>query len=102
MSRVWEDFREFFDGSREARREARVLAEEIEERAAVKPVREGVQGFVDSGAWNEFRATVLGHGATLLPREGFDASAAYWFRKGLETAINMLDEEIATAEGVKE
>ncbi len=95
---VREEFSKFFDGTRELEREARLLAEELDDRAETKPVREGIEGFVTSGAAEDFRALVIGHGATTLPRPEFDAASAFWYRRGLEEAMNMLDEYLATAQ----
>jgi hypothetical protein len=95
---VREEFKKFFDGTRELEREARLLADELEVRNETKPVREGIEGFVKAGCVEEIRALVLGHGATTLPRQDFDAAAAFWYRRGLEEAMNMLDEYLATAE----
>lgn len=102
MKKVREEFSKFFDGTRELEREARQLADELEERAETKPAREGVEGFVKSGCADEYRALVLGIGATTLPRQDFDAASAFWYRRGLEEAMNVLDEYLASSTGVSD
>lgn len=97
---VREEFGKFFDGTRELEREARLLADELQERNETKPAREGIEGFVKSGCAEEIRALVLGVGATTLPRQDFDAASAFWYRRGLEEAMNMLDEYLANSTGV--
>jgi hypothetical protein len=46
----------------------------------------------------EYRMELLAWGEALMPGGDMDASACYWFRRGLERAVKVLDDKVATAE----
>ena len=97
---VLNDFKEFFDGSRERKREAVAMAQERLDRVQEAEVREGIQAFMKSGDYDRVRTQILTMAANLSPspEAGLDSAGAYWYRKGLETAVQTLDTFCATAE----
>jgi hypothetical protein len=94
---VLSEFREYFDGTREAKLRALKLAQEAERREEERKLRAQVGAIAASPVIQEFRETVLGMAGAVLPSETMDAAGAFWYRKGLEHAVSMLDETLARA-----
>ena len=66
----------------------------------MKDLQAGVGALSDSGVLTEIRELILGHAATTMPSNDtpLDAAGAFWYRRGLEGAVSMIDEYIARSE----
>ncbi len=100
--KVIDDFREYFDGTRELKVRAAELAAEAQRRAEVADLTAKVGALAASPVVIEYRETVLGLAGSAFPSDQMDAGQAFFYRKGLEHAIAMLDELIASAESENE
>ena len=96
--KVIQEFREYFDGTRELKARAAGLAAEAERREEIKDLTAKVGALAASPVIRDYREIVLGLAGSVIPTDLMDAGQAYFYRKGLEGAIAMLDEVIATAE----
>lgn len=96
--KVIDQFAEYFNGTRELKIRAGVLAAEAERREESNKLIAKVGALAASPVVREYRETVLGMAGSAYPSELMDAGQAFFYRKGLEHAIAMLDELIATAE----
>ena len=96
--KVIQEFREYFDGTRELKENAARLAAEAERRGEVREMTAKVGALAASPVVIEYRETVLGLAGSAYPSELMTAGEAFFYRKGLECAIAMLDELIASAE----
>lgn len=95
---VIQDFKEYFDGTRELKDRAANLSAEAARRAEIADMTAKVGALAASPVIFEYRETVLGLAGSAIPTELMDAGQAYFYRKGLENAIAMLDDLLASAE----
>jgi hypothetical protein len=88
----------FTPGLREAKRKAVQAAAELDRRRKQAEFDAEVGALAASAAIQQYRLELLAWGEALMPGGDMDAAACYWFRRGLERAVKVLDQRLATAE----
>jgi hypothetical protein len=96
MNVAW---RKFFDPNfRERMRKAAGIKAELKYREITNELDAEKAAVKDHRLIAEYRMELLAWGEALMPGGDMDASACYWFRRGLERAVKVLDDKLATAE----
>ncbi len=96
---LFEKCRDHFRPELRARkRRAAQAAEEKERRNAEAKLVAELGAIAASPVIQEYRQKMLDWGSSLMPVEGMPADACYWMRRGLEQAVRVLDDMLATAE----
>ena len=91
--------RELFDPAfRERMRKAKEVRSEQQYRKFTNELDAEKAAVRDHRLIAEYRIELLTWGSALVPGGDMDASACFWFRRGLERAVKVLDEKLATAE----
>jgi hypothetical protein len=99
VSKLYNAMRDYFDPELRARKErAEAAAAEKERRERERALAAEIGAVAASPVIQQYRATLLAWGESLMPVENMDASACFWFRRGLVQAVKMLDERLAAAE----
>lgn len=92
-------WREWFDPTiRERQRRAAQAAVELERRKLQAEMEAEIGAIAAARPIQEYRMELLAWGEALVPGNGMSANDCYWFRRGLERAVKVLDEKLATAE----
>ena len=97
--KLYERMKDYFSPSLRARKAqaAALVAEKArrEEAARLDSERSAILDSVPVKAW---KAAMDAWGRGLRPGNDMDGAACFWFRKGLEEAVNKLDDVVASAE----
>lgn len=90
-------WRKYFDSElRERMQRAEAAAIELQVRKKEAEMEAEVGAVANSRPIQEYRVELLAWGEALVPGNGMSANDCYWFRRGLERAVGVLDEKLAT------
>lgn len=91
--------RELFDPAfRERMRKAKEIRSEQQYRKFANELDAEKAAVRENRLIKEYSMELTAWGEALVPGNDMDAAACYWFRRGLERAVKVLDEKLATAE----
>jgi hypothetical protein len=91
--------KDWFDPElRDRKRKAAAMAAEAERRKLQKSMESEIGAVAASPTFQAARQDLLNRAYLTFPDDSMDAAACFWFRRGLEIAVNMLDERLARAE----
>lgn len=94
--KLYERMRAHFDPELRARMQrASELAQESERRKALADHEQEVGALASNPLIQDVRKSILGWSATVMPQENMDAAACFWFKRGLEQAVKVLDDRVS-------
>jgi hypothetical protein len=88
--------RSYFDPELRAKKErAAALAWEANRRKEAAKVEQEAGALAQNPLLIEVRMSLMAWSQSIMPQENMSASACFWFRRGLEQAVKVLDDRLS-------